>query len=85
MQPESDKVCAIVVHLLLVMVTGTGLTLRYLILMMWEDLQTPRFSLTGLQASCIGLSHPKEQGCAVEKAISLWVCDTDECSACKGW
>ena len=48
MQPESDKVCAIVVHLLLVMVTGTSLTLRNLILMVREDLHTTHFSLTGV-------------------------------------
>ncbi len=48
MQPESDKVCAVVVHLLLVMVTGARLTLRNLILMVWEDLQTDPFRLTGV-------------------------------------
>ena len=49
MQPESDKVCAIVVHLLLVMVTGTSLTLRNLILMVREDLHTTHLVSQGYQ------------------------------------
>lgn len=39
-QPESDKVCATMLHLLLVIFTCTGLTLGNLILMVWEDLQS---------------------------------------------
>lgn len=44
-QPESDKVCATVLHLLPVVFTGTGLTLGNLILMVWEDLQVYRRSI----------------------------------------
>ena len=44
-QPESDKVCATALHLLLVMFTCTGLTLGNLVLMVWEDLQVQKRSI----------------------------------------
>ena len=48
MQPEAHKVCAVVGHLLAVIIASTRLALSNLILMVWEDLHkdsTLQFSI----------------------------------------